>query len=351
MIHQDKNTTGFNPLFQIKKRQEKSLSDFVQGLHEGNRYILSECITLIESNLPAKRNIALKALNEVLKSTQPNSIRVGITGTPGVGKSTLIESFGLFLIDQGYKPAVLTIDPSSQKTQGSILGDKTRMPLLSINPKAYVRPSSSGNVLGGIATYTKDVIRLCEAAGFDFIIVETVGVGQSETEIKDITDVTVLLLQPGAGDEIQGIKRGIVETGDIFVITKSDGLQVELALQTQTFYSQALKLFHHEIPSWVTPVIKVSAIEGRDMDKVLDAILAFKTELNSLNLLEYRRKEQDIVWFQKQMRLTIQSIFASMDDYKTNYEEVLRQLKQGDLSTTQALDKMEYFVLSKLSKL
>jgi len=350
MGHQDKNTTGFNPLFQIKKRQEKSLSDFVQGLIEGNRYILSECITLMENNLPAKRNIALKALNEVLKSTQPNSIRVGITGTPGVGKSTLIESFGLFLIKQGFKPAVLTIDPSSKVTQGSILGDKTRMPLLSTHEKAYVRPSSSGNVLGGIATYTKDVIRLCESAGFDFIIIETVGVGQSETEIKDITDVTVVLLQPGAGDEIQGIKRGIVETGDIFLITKSDGLQVELARQTQTFYSQALKLFHHEILSWVTPVIKVSSIEGHGMDKVLDAILAFKTELNSLNLLEKRRKEQDVVWFQKQLGLLIQSTFGSIDDYKNTYTEIILKLKQGEISTTQALDKMEQFVLSKLIK-
>lgn len=339
---------GFNPHFNIKKRTEKNPEHYINGLIEGNRYILSECITLIESNIPKKRNLGLFILEETIKISNPESIRVGITGTPGVGKSTLIETFGLHIIDKGYKPAIITIDPSSKVTHGSILGDKTRMPNLSTHPLAYIRPSAAGNILGGTATYTKDVIRLCEVAGYNFIIVETVGIGQSETDIKDITDVTLLLLQPGAGDEIQGIKRGIVESGDVFVITKSDGPQKTLAHHTQQFYTQALKLFHHDIASWTCPVLCVSALEKKGMDNILESIANFISFLKIDDLLEKRRKAQDILWFQKHCTLMFQNLFWAIGDYKNTYLFLISELNKGQISTTKALDIMKVSILNKL---
>ncbi len=341
---------GFNKLFNIKKKSDKSLDYYISGLRDGNRFVLSECITLIESSLPNKRHLALKALEETLISSTQKTIRLGITGTPGVGKSTFIESFGMLLIQEGYKPAILTIDPSSRVTQGSILGDKTRMPMLSTHPKAYIRPSASNNILGGIAPYTKDVIKLCEAAGYNFIIIETVGVGQSETEIKDIVDATLLLLQPGAGDEIQGIKRGIVESGDIFVITKADGIQISLAQQTQTYYSQALSLFHHEIPSWTTPVMKVSALEGNGMSDVLQSIQDFVHLLIEKKLYIPRRKNQDIMWFEKQVNTAIHQLLRENSHYQGFYNNILDQLKKESLSTTYAIDQMENFLKKEFFK-
>lgn len=321
---------------------------FIKGLLDGHRYILSEAITLMESRDAEKRKLALKVLDEVLKKRHTPAIRVGMTGTPGVGKSTLIEAFGMYLIEKGYKPAVLTIDPSSPYSQGSILGDKTRMPRLSVHPDAYVRPSSSGTLLGGTAAYTKDIIRLCEAAGYDFVIVETVGVGQSETDIRDITDATVILLQPGAGDDIQGIKRGVLEAGDIFVVTKSDGVQKNLAAQTRQYYSQALTFFHHDIPSWSYPVLAVSALENTGMDALLQTIEGYMSLLKKENVLTSRRSHQDLMWFKKQLNGILQNLFWENEHYRDTYEKLSDQIREGEISTTQALEEMRATILKYL---
>lgn len=348
MKGQQDHHTGFNPHFDIRRKQDKSEDYYISGLLNHNRYILSETITLMESRNTQKRKLALSVLEKVKNAGATSAVRMGITGTPGVGKSTLIETFGMYLIEQGYKPAVLTIDPSSPYSQGSILGDKTRMPRLSVHPDAYVRPSSSGSLLGGTATYTKDIIRLCETAGFDFIIVETVGIGQSETDIKDMTDVTIILLQPGAGDEIQGIKRGILEAGDIFVVTKSDGVQKNLATQTQHYYTQALKFFHHDIPAWTCPVLTVSALENQGMDVILQTVQSYMALLIEKGFMSERRRQQDVIWFKRQLNGILQGLFWENENYRNTYIKLSEQVKEGKISTTRALDHMRQTILNYL---
>lgn len=336
------HTSGINPKYKLKGKKQRSLDFYLDGLKQKNRFILSECITLLESNHPDKRRLS----EEILQSTtaQSNtSIRVGITGSPGVGKSTFIESFGLFLISAGYRPAVMAIDPSSQISKGSILGDKTRMQNLSTHPDGYVRPSPSGQILGGIAAYTKEAIQLCEAAGFDFIIIETVGVGQSETEVDNITDVNILLLQPGAGDDIQGIKRGIVENADIFIINKADGLQKALANQTKMAYKNATQLFHHEIAEWICPVILVSALEKVGLDEVLKAINNYLKILNDKDLLSQKRKQQELKWFEKQALLKMKEIIFENQSLEAKYKELLNDMNLGITSATSAVLQFETF--------
>lgn len=330
---------GINPNYENKSKSVRSVSYYVEGLLAGNRYILSECITLAESASEEKRALATQIIQQSKKSN--TTIRIGITGTPGVGKSTFIETFGLFLIDQGYKPAVLAIDPSSQVNKGSILGDKTRMQYLSSNENAFVRPTPSGNVLGGTAAFTKDTIQLCEAAGFDVIIVETVGVGQSETEVDFITDVNLLLLQPGAGDDIQGIKRGIMENADIFIINKSDGPQLELAKQTRIAYQNAIQLFHHDTEGWQCPVLLVSSTVKTGFDMVWKVIDDYKNNLVNSGLFLAKRKEQDIRWFSKQSAALIQQIVFSQPSVKKSLESLTNDIRAEKISVNTAILEIE----------
>ena len=332
--------SGINPDFSVNVRKANTSAYYIEGLKDKNRFILSECITLIESKNISKRKLADAVLSD-LPESQAQTIRIGITGSPGVGKSTFIESFGLHLIGHNHRPAILAIDPSSQANKGSILGDKTRMNELSSHEDAYIRPSPSGAVLGGTAAHTKDAILLCEAAGFDIILVETVGVGQSETEVDNITDVNILLLQPGAGDDIQGIKRGIVENADIFVINKADGTQYELARLSRSSYKNALQLFHHDISGWTCPVILTSSIQKIGLDEVYKSVLEYVVLLKENNQFISRRQLQEFKWFEKQSMLKLKEIVFNNAEVQSNFASISAELISGKIKTTAAIHKME----------
>src|SRR4030043_589923 len=256
---------GINPEVLSGKARKKSrkytVDEYVSGILSGNRTILSRAITLTESLLP-KHYETIQAIIEKCLPFSGRSVRIGITGIPGAGKSTFIESFGLYLADQGRKIAVLAIDPSSKKTKGSILGDKTRREKLSVHPDAFIRPSPSAGTLGGVARKTRETIILCEAAGFDTILVETVGVGQSETSVHSMVDFFLLLMLAGAGDELQGIKRGIFEMADLVAITKADGTNIKKAERAKSEYSNALHLFPPSESGWIPRVITCSSKTG-----------------------------------------------------------------------------------------
>lgn len=330
---------GINPDFVPKHKKVKELEYYLHGLETGNRFILSECITLLESTDDIKRNLAIEILKRLPTNFQ-NTFRIGITGSPGVGKSTMIEALGVYALSQSKRPAILAIDPSSQINHGSILGDKTRMQTLSTHNDAFIRPSPSGSVLGGTAAFTKEAILLCEAGGFDFIIVETVGVGQSEIEVDHITDVNILLLQPGAGDEIQGIKRGIMENADIFVITKADGVQAELAQQTKKYFSSAINLFHHEVEGWKCPVIITSSITNTNIDQVYTAIEDYFALLQSRNLLNILRQKQEKRWFEKQTFEMIKKQFFENTVIKQRFDSLIKSIQDQSISPPVALSKM-----------
>lgn len=339
------NHSGINPDFAIKSKEDKDIHYYINGLLNANRFILSETITLIESTNTVKRQLALKILESLPKPKSP-TIRIGITGSPGVGKSTFIESLGMYIISQGHKIAVLAIDPSSQINKGSILGDKTRMQELASHPMAFIRPSSSGAVLGGTAAATKETIHLCEAAGFDFIIIETVGVGQSEIEVDFITDINLLLLQPGAGDDLQGIKRGIVENADIFVINKSDGPQLEMAKQTKTSYSNAIQLFHHEISEWTCPVLLASALHKTGLDIVYQNILTYQNLLVKLNVFESKRQLQELRWFEKQTAIKINEIIFENITMHEEFNKLSSLIRNDGITTSIALNEIEKTIRS-----
>ena len=254
-----------------KKRKKYSVDEFVKGVLSGNRTILSQAITMVESALPEHYDTAQKIIEKCLPFSS-RSVRIGITGAPGAGKSTFIESFGLHLADSGKKIAVLAIDPSSINTKGSILGDKTRMERLSVNKNAFIRPSPSAGTLGGVARKTRESIILCEAAGFDTILVETVGVGQSEIAARSMVDFFLLLMLAGAGDEIQGIKRGIIEMADTIVITKADGKNKIAAENARITFQNALNLFPATHSGWKPLVLTCSAYENLGIREIWNLI-------------------------------------------------------------------------------
>ncbi|MDC0074803.1 methylmalonyl Co-A mutase-associated GTPase MeaB [Alphaproteobacteria bacterium] len=262
--------------------------DLTNEIISGNRRSLSKAITLIESSLSSHRNQA----NDLLKQIIPyagKSIRIGISGPPGVGKSTLIESLGLNLLEKNRSVAVLAIDPSSNISGGSILGDKTRMERLSSKDNVYIRPTPAGELLGGVARHTRETIMLCESAGFDTILVETVGVGQSEATVASMVDIFILVIAPGGGDELQGIKRGIVELSDLIVVNKADGDLLSGANQIASEYSSALSLIRAKSSNWKTKVITCSAITNHGIDKIWEIILKFIENLEkNVTLSKYR---------------------------------------------------------------
>lgn len=269
----------------------------IEDIKSGNRRALAKAITMVESKLDSHREQAQSLLNNLLPSTG-NSIRIGITGIPGVGKSTFIEAFGLHLIQQGKKVAVLAVDPSSPIRGGSILGDKTRMELLSREENAYIRPSPSEGALGGVAQKTRETMLLCEAAGFDVILVETVGVGQSEYEVAAMVDFFLVLMLPNAGDELQGIKRGIMELADALVINKADGESVNLAKQTQRHYKNALHLLTQET-FWSPQVKACSAIKNTGVDEVWSMIKEYQVQSKECGYFDDNRAKQSRDWLKK----------------------------------------------------
>jgi LAO/AO transport system kinase len=311
-----------------KQRQERKAllsSDVLfEKLIQGDNVALSTAITLIESTKKSDQEEAKKLIDACLNVIDDRSIRVGITGVPGVGKSTFIETFGLYLIAEGHKVAVLAVDPTSERSGGSILGDKTRMNELSQHPNAFIRPSAAGKSLGGVARKTRETIILCEAAGFDFILVETVGVGQSETMVHSMVDFFLLLMLSGAGDELQGIKRGIMEMADALIITKADGDNLVAAKKARVQYQNAMQLFPKNDNGWIPQTMITSATENHNIDKVYSAIASFQNTTRINGYFIKKRENQDVYWLQEAIREQL------LNDFYQNQavHDLLLQLKQ-----------------------
>ncbi len=287
--------TGAAERIRSARRKNPSAEIYVEGILKGNRTLLSQSITLIESALDSHQKIARNIIEKCLPYAG-NSVRIGITGVPGVGKSTFIESFGTYLTSLGKKLAVLAIDPSSERSGGSIMGDKTRMELLSANPDAFIRPSPSGGSLGGVARKTRESIILCEAAGFDTVFIETVGVGQSETAVHSMVDFFLLLMLAGAGDELQGIKRGIMEMADMIAINKADGNNIDKANLARAEYTSALHLFPPSPSGWIPEVLTCSAQKNDGIAEIWETIQKYMNKCIQNNYFAQRRNEQSKYW-------------------------------------------------------
>lgn len=303
------------------------MEEYKQGILEGDRMILAKAITLVESTLPHHQDLASEVVEAIFPHSG-NSIRVGITGAPGVGKSTFIESFGKVLIASGRKVAVLTVDPSSQLTGGSILGDKTRMQELAKDPHAFIRPSPAGQTLGGVAAHTRETILLCEAAGFDFIIVETVGTGQSEIAVKSMVDFFLLLMLPGSGDELQGIKKGIVEMADAVAITKADGESLQKAQATQADFQHALHLLQASASGWVPKVVSCSALRSTGIQDIVEMIEHYYQQVLASGYLQKNRSHQQTYWFQQHFQYLL-SIDPKRFQQLEEEEQKLKRLVDG----------------------
>jgi len=271
----------------------------IAALRQGDRRALARAITLIESTRPDHREAAERLVDSLLRQTGA-AVRIGISGPPGAGKSTFIERFGLEGIGLGRRIAVLAVDPSSKRGGGAILGDKTRMTELARSPAAFIRPSSAGDRAGGVARHTREAILLCEAAGFDTVLVETVGVGQAETAVAEIVDMFVLILPPAAGDELQGIKRGVVELADFVLVNKADGELATAAHRSAADYASALRLLRPPVPEWAVPVRAISALEGIGIPEVWDEVARFRAALERSGAWSRRRAEQAraALWFE-----------------------------------------------------
>jgi LAO/AO transport system kinase len=298
---------------------QKRLSSeaYINGILANDRIILSRAITLIESQLSDDRKLAEKVLDGILPNTG-NAIRIGITGVPGVGKSTFIEALGKYITSQNKRIAVLAIDPTSQRTKGSIMGDKTRMEELAHDPLAYIRPSPSGNTLGGVANKTRETMLLCEAAGFDIILIETVGVGQSETVVKGMVDFFLLLMLSGAGDELQGIKRGIMEMADAVAITKADGDNIQKAKNAKMEYIHALHLYPPTENNWFPPVLTCSALKQTGLSEIWEVILKYNNQMSENGFWKKNRQEQNLAWMYDYIKQYLESQFFDNQDVKSN---------------------------------
>ncbi|EMJ96760.1 methylmalonyl Co-A mutase-associated GTPase MeaB [Leptospira alstonii] len=321
----------------ISRKALPSAEEFVKGILAGDRVMLSRAITLVESSRNDHKELAEKIIEACLPHSG-KSIRIGITGIPGVGKSTFIEAFGMYTISQGKKLAVLTIDPSSRISGGSILGDKTRMSELSRNESAFIRPSPSGDSLGGVARKTRETIYLCEAAGFDTIFVETVGVGQSETAVHSMVDLFLLLLIAGAGDELQGIKRGIMEMADLFAVTKADGDNKTRAEVTRVETQSAIHFFPAHENGWIPKVLSCSSLSGEGIGDIWNQIQEYEKTLKSNGHFEIRRTNQAMYWLEETVSEHL------MEDFYTRMKDLYRDMEdkvsRHNISSFQAAEKL-----------
>ncbi|CAN5322726.1 methylmalonyl Co-A mutase-associated GTPase MeaB [soil metagenome] len=316
-----------------------TLDEYSNGILNGNKIILSKAITLIESNLKDDHNLAGELIEKVLPNTG-KSLRIGITGVPGVGKSTFIEAFGEVVTGFGKKITVLAIDPSSQKTKGSILGDKTRMEKLAGNPLSYIRPSATGLTLGGVGGKTRETILICEAAGYEVIIIETVGVGQSETAVHNMVDFFLLLMLAGAGDELQGIKKGIMEMADAIVINKADGENVRTARQAKATYENALHLFQPAESGWQPPVLTCSSLERTGLSEIWKLILEHQLLMQENGYFEKNRNHQNIRWMYETIRLNLEKNFYDDPKVKEIIPRLERQIINKELAPITAARKI-----------
>jgi len=330
--------------FLSQKRKALTSGDYVEGILKGNRTVLSQAITLVESSLPEHTQLAQDIVEHCLPYSG-KSIRVGITGVPGAGKSTFIEALGGYLASHGHQLAVLAIDPSSERSGGSILGDKTRMEELSVNPKAFIRPSSTSGSLGGVARKTRETVFLCEAAGFGVIFIETVGVGQSETAVHSMTDFFLLIQIAGAGDELQGIKRGVMEMADLITVNKADGSNLEKAQLAQAQYQSALRLFPKPVSGWEPQVTLCSAMTRFGIDAIWNAVLQYERLTKDNGYFEQRRQQQAKYWMNETIRNNLITGFYNNPDIEALLPEYNQKITEGKISSFAAAQALldKYF--------
>jgi GTPase len=314
-------------------------SDLVRGIRAGERATLARAITLIESKRADHRRTAHHLVQELLARTG-KAVRLGITGAPGVGKSTTIDVLGTYLTGKGHKVAVLAVDPSSTRTGGSILGDKTRMARLSSDPNAFVRPSPSSGTLGGVAAKTRETMLVCEAAGYDVVMVETVGIGQSETAVADMTDCFLVLMLPGAGDELQGLKKGIVELADMIAVNKADGNNVERARLAAAEYRAALNILTPHSPTWSPPVVTYSALAQDGIAELWAQVLSHKAKMTESGELAARRRDQQVKWMWTMLEERLTARLRSDASVRTKLRQAEAQVAAGKLAPMLAVEEI-----------
>ena len=316
---------------------------YVAGVLSGDRRLLSKAITLVESALDSHKQAAREVVSRLLPHSG-KAVRLGITGVPGVGKSTFIESLGMFLIGRGHKVAVLAVDPSSTRSGGSIMADKTRMEQLSVQADAYIRPSPSGGTLGGVARKTRETMIACEAAGFDVMIVETVGVGQSETTVASMVDFFLVLMLAGAGDELQGIKKGVLELADAIAITKADGDNVDKAKKARQAYAYALHLLSPASPDWHPPVLTCSALAQEGIDRIWETVRMHREIVMASGALEANRRQQALAWLQDLLDEGLRERFRRHPGIKENLSQYQREVVDGRTSPTAAAEALLFLL-------
>jgi len=328
-----------NNRFKKKAKQDINIDEWAAGILAGNRTIMARAITLIESNAEQHFRKAQDLLQKILPYSG-KSIRIGITGVPGAGKSTFIEAFGTYLCDLGFKVAVLAVDPSSSLSGGSILGDKTRMEQLSRNPQAFIRPSPSAGKLGGVHRKTRETMILCEAAGFDVILVETVGVGQSEVIVRDMVDFFMLLVLTGAGDELQGMKKGIMELADAIIVNKADGPNKQLANKTKAEYNRILHFLQPATKGWTTKASTCSALENEGMEDIWKLIRQFEETTKETGVFEERRRSQTKEWIYSMIIDQLQISFFYDQNIKALLPKIENEVIAGSRTVTSAVEEL-----------
>lgn len=337
-LHISKGTTpppAINKQFKRKQKPQRNATDWVAALLQGDRVALSQAITLVESTQPKHQTLAQQLIEGCLPYSG-QSLRIGLTGTPGVGKSSFIDSFGQLLVGEDRQVAVLAIDPSSQVTRGSILGDKTRMATLSNHPNVFIRPSAAGSSLGGVAQKTRESIVLCEAAGFDTILVETVGVGQSETAVHSMVDFFLLLLLPNSGDELQGIKRGVMEMADLIAINKADGAALSAAKLAKRQCRNGLHLFPPKASGWIATAELCSALEKTGLTTIWKHILRYQHHTTVNGYWEQHRQEQAAYWLEESLGRQLKQLFYNHPAIQAQYDLLKQQVLNRQISPFQA---------------
>jgi LAO/AO transport system kinase len=316
---------------------------YVQGVLNRDRRIISKTITLIESSLAGHQEAARAVVDALLPHTG-KAIRLGITGVPGVGKSTFIERLGVNLLESGKRVAVLAVDPSSSRSGGSVMADKTRMEKLCTDQRAFIRPSPSGGTLGGVARKTRETMLVCEAAGFDVIIVETVGVGQSEAAVASMVDFFLLLMLSGAGDELQGLKRGVLELADAVAITKADGDNTQKARKAAKIYETVLHLFQPSSSTWRPPVLTCSALEMSGIKEIWQTVLDHRRKLSAVGELEDKRRKQALDWMWSLVEEGLKERFYQHPEIQKHLPGMIRAVESGETSATLAAEKLIFFL-------
>ena len=312
---------------------------YINGVLSEDRRVLSKTITLIESSLPAHQQLARKILDALLPHTG-KAVRLGITGVPGVGKSTFIESLGMTLVADGHRVAVLAVDPSSSRSGGSIMADKTRMEKLAVEKNAFIRPSPSGGTLGGVARKTRETMLACEAAGFGVVIVETIGVGQSEATVASMVDFFLVLMLAGAGDELQGIKKGILELADALAINKADGDNLEKAARAAAIYKNALHLLRPASSTWTTPVLTCSALEMTGIREIWRTVLAHRDTTTASGELALKRQQQALQWMWSLIEEGLKRRFRRHPEIIKRLPQVSRAVQKGSITPTAAAEEL-----------